>query len=108
MVTNDRQQIVSGDLGWTLFGQERSHVEALQWEGDVAADLERIHDLVPEAFQVNAQNLQNRHLRTNVRHPTTSETKHVICSKKKIRLKKIKGTSGSLSTLQYLTPFLNL
>lgn len=40
MVTNNRQQIVSGDLGWTLFSQKRLHVEALQWKGYVAANLE--------------------------------------------------------------------
>lgn len=57
MMTNDWQQIVGGDLGWAVFSQERSHVEALQWEGYVAANLEGIHDLVPEAFQVDAQNL---------------------------------------------------
>lgn len=58
MVANDWQQVIGGDLGRTLFSQERSHVQALQWEGYVAANLERIHDFMPESFQVNAQNLQ--------------------------------------------------
>lgn len=40
MVANDGQQIISGDLGWALFSQERLHVKALQWEGYVAANLE--------------------------------------------------------------------
>lgn len=40
VVANDRQQIISGDLGWTLFSQERLHVKALQWEGYMAANLE--------------------------------------------------------------------
>lgn len=40
MVANDGQQIISGDLGWTLFSQERLHVKALQWEGYMAANLE--------------------------------------------------------------------
>lgn len=44
-------------MRWAFFSQERSHVQALQWEGHMAANLERIHDLMPEAFQVNAQNL---------------------------------------------------
>lgn len=57
VVANDWEQVVGGDLGWALFGQEGLHVEALQWEGHVATDLEGVHHLVPEAFQVDAQNL---------------------------------------------------
>lgn len=57
MVTNDWQQVVSGDLRRTVLGQERLHVQTLQREGNVAADLERVHHLMPKAFQVNAQNL---------------------------------------------------
>lgn len=58
MVADDREQVVGGDLRRALFGQEGLHVEALQREGHVAADLEGVHHLVPEAFQVNAENLQ--------------------------------------------------
>lgn len=61
MVANDWQQIVSGDLRRALFGQEGLHVEALQGEGHVATDLERIHDFVPKTFQVNAKDLQDKH-----------------------------------------------
>lgn len=60
VVTNDRQQIICGDLRRALFSQERLHVEALQWEGHVAADLEGIHHLVAETFQMNAQNLNEK------------------------------------------------
>lgn len=60
MVANDWQQVVSGDLWWTLFSQERSHVQALQREGHMAAYLEGIHNFMPETFQVNAQNLQKK------------------------------------------------
>lgn len=102
VMTNDWQQIIGGDLGWTLFSQERSHVQALQWEGYVAADLERIHDLVPEAFQVNAQNLHDKTL-----HDAQAQANIVIWRKTEIRSEKM-FTSGSLRTLQYLTPFLNL
>lgn len=66
VVTDDGQQVVSGDLGRTLFGQERLHVEALQREGDVAADLERVHHLVSEALQVNAQDLRQKN--TKIKH----------------------------------------
>lgn len=102
VMTNDWQQIIGGDLGWTLFSQERSHVQALQWEGYVAADLERIHDFVPEAFQVNAQNLHDKTL-----HDAQSISKHCYLKQDGDQIRKM-FTSGSLRTLQYLTPFLNL
>lgn len=60
MVTNDRQQVIRGDLRRAVFGQEGLHVEALQREGDMAADLKRIHDFVTKTFQVNAENLGNK------------------------------------------------
>lgn len=104
VVTNDRQQVVCGDLGRALFGQERLHVEALQGEGHVAADLEGIHHLVAETFQMNAQNLRaEKHENKQIMRPTTGTTGHLQrlgCYQEL--------TSGSLSTLQYLTPFLNL
>lgn len=80
MVTNDWQQVVSGDLGRTLFSQEGSHVKALQREGYVAADLEWIHHLVPKTFQVNAQNLHNtfghKHIREGpMRKPVVYQTR---------------------------------
>lgn len=61
VVADDRQQIIRGDLRRALLRQERLHVEALQREGHVVADLERIHDLVPETFQVNAKDLSQKH-----------------------------------------------
>lgn len=36
-------------------GEEGAQVKALEGEGHVAADLERVHDLVPKPLQVNAQ-----------------------------------------------------
>ena len=73
----------------------------------MTVNLERVHDLVPEAFQVNAQNLQtetkqcgNKNSQELFVGPTSNERE---------RFDKIKNpTSGSRSTLQYLTPFLNL
>lgn len=104
VVANDRQQIVCGDLGRALFSQERLHVEALQREGHVAADLEGIHHLVAETLQMNAQNLhKEEHENKQIMRPTTSTTGHLQQLAHHQEL-----TSGSLSTLQYLTPFLNL
>ena len=57
MVTDNGQQVIGGDLGGALLGQERSEVKALQGERDVAVDFEGVHDLVAKALQVNAQNL---------------------------------------------------
>lgn len=56
-MANDWEQVVGGDLRRALFGEEGLHVEALQRERHVATDLEGVHHLVPEPFQVNAQNL---------------------------------------------------
>lgn len=64
MVTDDRQEVVGGDLGHTLLGQEGSQVQPLQGEGDVAVDLEGIHHLVPEPFQVDAKDLKDQGQRT--------------------------------------------
>lgn len=60
VVANDREQVVGGDLRRALLGQEGLHVQALQREGHVAADLEGVHHLVPEALQVNAENLHQK------------------------------------------------
>ena len=57
MVTDDGQQVVSGDLGEAILGQERLEVESLQWEGHVTVDLEGVHHLMTKTLQVNAQNL---------------------------------------------------
>lgn len=65
MVTDDRQEVVGGDLGHTLLGQEGSQVQPLQGEGDVAVDLEGIHHLVPEPFQVDAKDLKDQGQRTS-------------------------------------------
>ena len=58
MVTDDRQQVVGGDLGGAVLRQEGPQVQPLQGEGHMAADLEGIHDLMPKALQVDAQNLE--------------------------------------------------
>lgn len=105
MVTNDRQQIVCGDLRWALFSQERLHVEALQREGHVAADLEGIHHLVAETFQMNAQNLHEEKHNKQRNHEANDEQD--LSSAATLGYYQ-ELTSGSLSTLQYLTPFLNL
>lgn len=63
VVTDDRQEIVGGDLGDTLLGQERSQIQPFQGEGDVAVDLEGIHHLVPEPLQVDAKNLKDQRQR---------------------------------------------
>jgi len=60
VVADDRQQVVGRDLGGAVLGQEGSQVQPLQREGNMAADLEGVHDLVAEALQVDAQNLQDR------------------------------------------------
>lgn len=65
MVTDDRQEVVGGDLGHTLLGQEGSQVQPLQGEGDVAVDLEGIHHLVPEPLQVDAKDLKDQGQRTS-------------------------------------------
>lgn len=64
MVTDDRQEVVGGDLGHALLGQERPQVQPFQGEGDVAVDLEGIHHLVPEALQVDAKDLKDQAQRT--------------------------------------------
>lgn len=64
VVTDDGQEIVGGDLGDTLLGQERSQIQPFQGEGDVAVDLEGIHHLVSEPFQVDAKNLKDQRQRT--------------------------------------------
>lgn len=84
MVTNDWQQIISGDLGRTLFSQERSHVQAFQREWYMAANLERIHDFMPETFQVNAQNL----------HKNIQELFMLLLSKLNFLIKKTRKRSG--------------
>jgi hypothetical protein len=58
MVTDDGQQVVGGDLGGAVLGQEGAQVQPLQGEGHMAAYLEGIHDLVSKALQVDAQDLQ--------------------------------------------------
>ena len=60
MVTDDGQQVVGGDLGGAVLSQEGPQVQPLQGERHVAADLEGIHDLVAEALQVDAQDLQGQ------------------------------------------------
>lgn len=60
MVADDREKVIGGDLGRALLGEEGAQVKALEGEGHVAADLERVHDLVPKALQVNAQDLRLR------------------------------------------------
>lgn len=57
MVTDEGQQVIGGDLGGAVLGQERSEFEALQWEGHVAVDLEGVHHLMAKTFQVDAQDL---------------------------------------------------
>lgn len=64
VVTDDRQEVVGGDLGHTLLGQERSQIQPFQGEGDMAVDLEGIHHLVPEPFQVDAKDLKDQGQRT--------------------------------------------
>lgn len=58
VVADDRQEVIGRDLGDALLGQERPEVQPFQGEGDVAVDLEGVHDLVPEALQVDAQDLR--------------------------------------------------
>lgn len=58
MVTNDREKVIGGDLRSALLGQERAEVESLKGEGDMAADFEGVHYLMPEALQVDTQNLR--------------------------------------------------
>lgn len=58
MVADDREEVVGCDLGLALLSKERTQVKSLEGEGDVAADFERVHDLVPEALQVDAQDLE--------------------------------------------------
>lgn len=57
MVADDRKEIVSGNLRRAVFGQKGLQVQTLQRERHMAADLKGVHHLVPETFQVNAQNL---------------------------------------------------
>lgn len=57
VVANDWKQVIGGDLRRAIFGQEGLHVKALQGEGHVTTDFEGVHHLVPEPFQMNAQNL---------------------------------------------------
>lgn len=64
VVTDDRQEVVGGDLGHALLGQEGSQIQPFQGEGDVAVDLEGIHHLVPEPFQVDAKDLKDQEQRT--------------------------------------------
>ena len=58
VVADDREEVVGGDLRRALLGKEWTQVKSLEGEGDVTADFERIHDLVPKALQVDAQDLR--------------------------------------------------
>lgn len=58
VVTDDWQQVIVGGLGGAVFGQERLQVQALQREGDVGAYFGGEHQFVPEALQVDTQNLE--------------------------------------------------
>ena len=58
VVADDREEVVGSDLRRALLGKEWTQVKSLEGEGDVAADFERIHDLVPKALQVDAQDLR--------------------------------------------------
>ena len=92
----------------------------------MAVYLEGVHDLVSKAFQVNAENLKvpsatthtHTHTRTHIQPQkqhknhrtalsfTSNQTQKKwtkLCNEDEYQL-----TSGSLSTLQYLIPFLNL
>lgn len=60
VVTDDWQQVIAGGLGWAILGQERLQVQAVQGEGDVGAYLGGKHQLVSEALQVDAQDLERR------------------------------------------------
>lgn len=60
VVTDDGQQVIAGGLGWAVFGQERLQVQAFEREWDVCAYLSGVHQLVSEALQVNAQDLEHR------------------------------------------------
>lgn len=40
VVADDGEEVVGGDLGRALFGEEGAQVEPLEGEGDVAADFE--------------------------------------------------------------------
>lgn len=56
-MANDREKVVGGDLRCALLGQEGAQVETLEGEGDMAVDLEGVRHLMPEALQVDAQDL---------------------------------------------------
>lgn len=58
MVTNDREEVIGGDLGRALLGQKRAEVKSLKGERDMAADFEGVHHLMSEALQVDTQNLR--------------------------------------------------
>lgn len=60
VVADDWQQVIVGGLGGAVFGQERLQVQALEREGDVGAYLGGEHQLVPEALQVNTQDLEKK------------------------------------------------
>ena len=57
MVTDDGQQVVRGGLRGAVLAQEGLQVQAVQGEGHVGADLGGEHQLVPEALQVDAEDL---------------------------------------------------
>lgn len=57
MVADHRQEVIRGDLGDALLGQERPQVKAFQGEGHVAVDFEGVHHLVAKAFQMDTQDL---------------------------------------------------
>lgn len=58
VVTDDWQQVIVGGLGGAVFGQERLQFQALEREGDVGAYLGGEHQFVPEAFQMDTQDLE--------------------------------------------------
>lgn len=60
VVTDDWQQVIAGGQGGAVFGQERLQIQAFEWKWDMGAYLGGVHQLVSEALQVNAQDLEGR------------------------------------------------
>lgn len=61
VVADDREEVIGGDLGRALLGEEGAQVKALEGKDTWLLILkEHVHDLVPKPFQVNAQDLGRR------------------------------------------------
>lgn len=57
MMADDRQEIISHYLSWTVLRQERLKIKAFQGEGHVRPNFRGKHKFMSKSFEMNAQDL---------------------------------------------------